>query len=164
MSESSLPQLEFRRAEPVDAPDLSALAFRSKAHWGYSEQFMAACRDELSVSISDISNPRKHVLILESRKCLVGFCHLERISEDSWELDAMFVDPLFIGRGAGRVLFEKVKTIAIEDAAKYITIQSDPNALDFYRAMGCIDSGEKESCSIPGRYLPLLVYRLPEMQ
>jgi hypothetical protein len=32
---------------------LSDLAFRSKAYWGYSSEFMEACQAELTVSESD---------------------------------------------------------------------------------------------------------------
>ena len=45
----------IRDASPGDCEALSALAFSSKAHWGYDDAFMAACRDELTVlrTISD---------------------------------------------------------------------------------------------------------------
>ena len=37
------------RAPTIDElPDLSDLCFRSKAVWGYDEEFMEACRGELS--------------------------------------------------------------------------------------------------------------------
>jgi hypothetical protein len=40
----------IRAAHGGELEALSALAMRSKAHWGYSAAFMQACRDELTVS------------------------------------------------------------------------------------------------------------------
>lgn len=34
---------------PTDAAELTALAMRSKAYWGYDLAFMEACRKELAV-------------------------------------------------------------------------------------------------------------------
>ena len=39
-----------RKARDDEVQHLFALAFRSKAHWGYDETFMAASRAELTVS------------------------------------------------------------------------------------------------------------------
>ena len=47
----------------VDEADrLSDLAFRSKAHWGYSPEFMEACREELRVAVAAIAAGRVFVL------------------------------------------------------------------------------------------------------
>ena len=45
-----MPQTTIRRALPSEAASQSALARRSKAVWGYSPEFMEACRDELTLS------------------------------------------------------------------------------------------------------------------
>ena len=43
-------EARVRRARPAEADELSELALRSKAHWGYDEAFMAASRAELKVT------------------------------------------------------------------------------------------------------------------
>jgi len=40
--------LTIREVDKSEADSLSDLAMRSKAHWGYSKDFMAACQKELS--------------------------------------------------------------------------------------------------------------------
>ena len=45
----SMMQAELRRALPDEAANLSALALRSKALWGYDAAFMEACRSPLTV-------------------------------------------------------------------------------------------------------------------
>lgn len=39
----------LRPAEPDEATAISALAQRSKAHWGYGQEFLVACRDDLTI-------------------------------------------------------------------------------------------------------------------
>ena len=38
-----------RAARPAEAEAISALALRSKAHWGYDPAFLEACREDLTI-------------------------------------------------------------------------------------------------------------------
>ncbi len=144
---------EIRRAVPAEAPWLSKLAMRSKAVWGYSPEFMAACRDELTLSREYVET--RPTFIVEVEAVPIGFYSLERLSQREVELDLLFVEPEAIGHGHGRRLIEHAKAEA--RAANYATmvIQGDPNADRFYRAAGGHLVGTKESLSIPDRMLPL---------
>ena len=53
----------IRRAKLNECEQLSDLAFHSKAYWGYSDEFMAACRAELIYSVDDIQSNTFYVLI-----------------------------------------------------------------------------------------------------
>ncbi len=131
---------------------------RSKAHWGYSVEFMQACRQELTYSADYIrDNP---VFVAEAGASVVGFYALERISVGEAELTAMFVEPEHIGRGFGRALIAHAKDTARRRGFEAIVIQGDPNAVAFYQAAGGVRCGERESGSIPGRALPLFRIRL----
>jgi GNAT superfamily N-acetyltransferase len=143
----------LRRALPEEAAPLSALAFRSKAHWGYSDDFMRACRAELSLSPAYIhTHP---TFVLESNGEVIGFYALERLSGDEVELGYLFVEPAAIGRGHGRWLIEHAKAQAVALGFRTMVIQGDPHAEKFYRKAGGERSGFRESASIPGRDLPL---------
>ena len=144
----------IRRADPSESELLTELAMRSKACWGYSEEFMEACRAELSVSGTDIVSSRIHYFVAELENSIVGFYALERLSETEFELEALFVEPHQIGKGHGRRLIEHAKEQAREMGAQSMSIQGDPNAAHFYRAAGGVQIGHRESESIPGRYLP----------
>jgi predicted N-acetyltransferase YhbS len=74
-------------------------------------------------------------------------------------LAALFVEPRYIGQGVGRSLIEHAKIDARKDRARSLLVQGDPNATNFYRAAGGVQIGERESASIPGRYLP--EFRIP---
>lgn len=150
-----LERITLRPARPGEGPLLSAMAFRSKRHWGYSPAFMAACRAELTVSEADLANPARHYHVAESGGAVVGFYALERTPPDHYELEALFVDPKHIGQGIGRALIEHAKAHARRQGARSIRIQGDPNAMSFYLAAGGIQRGTRESASIPGRDLPV---------
>lgn len=152
--------LQIQKAVPENAASLSRLACRSKAHWGYSDDFMRAAEDELSVSAADIESNHIHYYVVLVDQTLAGFYSLEDQQGDSIELGAMFVDPAFIGTGTGRALMDHAKTSATALGAKALIIQSDPNAERFYKAAGGRNTGSRESESIPGRFLPVLEIEL----
>ncbi|MEM7054551.1 MAG: GNAT family N-acetyltransferase, partial [Pseudomonadota bacterium] len=99
----------IRPARASEAVLLSELAVRSKAYWGYSTAFMDACREELSVSAYDISNSSREYEVCEVNASVVGYFAIEPISKSEYELQALFVEPLHIGCGYGRILIEQAK-------------------------------------------------------
>ncbi|MCB0153879.1 MAG: GNAT family N-acetyltransferase [Anaerolineae bacterium] len=153
-----MPAFEIRPALPHEASFLTMLALRSKAYWGYSAEFMAACREELTYSAADF----QHIdfFVADRAGALLGFYALARHSPTQVELEALFVEPDHIGQGIGRALIEHAKTTAGAKGAKTMIIQGDPHAKRFYLAAGGELTGETESGSIPGRYLPTFSIRL----
>jgi len=149
---------KLRKARENEAEILSDLAIRSKAYWGYDSDFMNACLVELTYSFDDIKN--KHFFVAEQDSSIVGFYALDRLLNTEMELDALFVDPAYIGKGFGRILINHAKNKAIALGASKIVIQGDPNAKNFYISAGGIITGERESASIPGRYLPTFTIEL----
>ena len=143
----------IRRALPGEAGHLSKLAFRSKAHWGYSDQFMQACLEELTIDMPFIEN--NPVFAVEVEAVVIGFYALEHVSASEAELGYMFIDPAFIGKGYGRKLMVHARQQACKGGYTKIIIQADPNAEQFYRAAGGTLIGMRPSASIPGRMLPL---------
>ena len=139
---------------------MSDLALRSKAHWGYSPDFIERCRAELSYREEQLLAEDMRFFALEGPRGVVGFYALARRSEIEIELEALFVEPAFIGRGFGRRLIDHAKSVAASLGADRLTIQGDPNAERFYRAAGGVLTGTRESASIPGRYLPTFAVSL----
>lgn len=43
-----MPEVAIRVARADEHADISELALRSKSYWGYSKEFLDACRDELT--------------------------------------------------------------------------------------------------------------------
>ena len=145
----------IRSAIPAEARQLSDLAMRSKAYWGYTPEFMEACREELTVTSARILDRGFDYRVVVIGDDIAGYYALETLSEAEFELEALFVEPSQIGKGLGRLLVEH----AIENVASRgggtLLIQGDPNATDFYTAVGAEHIGFRESGSISGRVLPL---------
>jgi len=150
--------VRLRDALSGEAALLSALALRSKAHWGYAPEFIEACRDELTYVAADIA--QGGFVVAEEAGAVLGFYALKRSAPAEVELEALFVEPAAIGRGVGRTLIEDAKARAVRLGARRMTIQGDPHAARFYAAAGALPSGTRPSGSIPGRALPMFVIAL----
>jgi GrpB-like predicted nucleotidyltransferase (UPF0157 family)/N-acetylglutamate synthase-like GNAT family acetyltransferase len=147
--------IALRRAEPGECEALSDLALRSKAHWGYDANLLAACRAELTVEPADVE--RFRVTVAEESGEVVGFYALGGGAPEG-ELSFLFVEPGRIGAGVGRMLWEDCLARAAQIGLSRIRIESDPFAEGFYTAMGATRVGDVQSQSIPDRRLPLLSF------
>ncbi|WP_416306381.1 GNAT family N-acetyltransferase [Neptunicella sp. SCSIO 80796] len=152
--------IHIRQPRVDEAQMLTTLVLRSKAYWGYSTDFMQRCVDELCISEDSLQNPNEHHFVAQVGNRLVGYCRLVAVSATEGDLEALFVAPESIGCGVGRQLFLNTKQVAISLGLKTLTIQSDPNAAEFYCSMGAVHIGEQPSGSIPGRSLPLFIVDL----
>jgi GNAT superfamily N-acetyltransferase len=145
--------INLRTAKPADAAALSDIAFKSKAHWGYSDDFMAACKEELIVTPEACASGL--VVVGEENGVLVGFYRLGG-KPPVGELSDLFVAPTRIGTGAGKTLFQAARNHALKLGFAALSIHSDPHAEAFYLHMGAKKIGSSPSGSIPGRELPIL--------
>jgi GNAT superfamily N-acetyltransferase len=149
--------MTVREARPDEAAAISALAFRAKAHWGYDDAFMAACRAELTWSPEEVE--QHDVLVWEQDGRLLGAT--ARIgAEPDARLWAVFVDPAAHGRGIGRALLEALLARARDAGCRSLSIGADPNAEGFYRAVGARRVGTVPSDTLEGRVLPLMRFDL----
>lgn len=147
-------EIVVRAARVGEARALTALCVRSKAHWGYDAEFMRLSEASLTVSEADVATGR--VLVTERGRLPFGMAKVE----SDGALGMMFVDPLAMGRGAGRALFEASAALARRLGARRMTILADPNAAPFYERMGARLAGQAPSDAIPGRTLPLYEFDL----
>lgn len=145
--------LRLRPAWHDDGPMLTALALRSKAHWGYDEDFMRACVAELTVTEERIL--KDTVVVVDDGPRTNAFAMYMLCGEgDTLEVENFFVDPPHIGTGLGRRMMEHATKIARAHSATALELDADPHAAPFYAAMGFEVIGESPSGSIPGRTLP----------
>jgi hypothetical protein len=64
--------VEIREALTEETESLSHLAFRSKGYWGYSQDFMAACRSELAVDASRIGTEGYLCFVAQGDDTIIG--------------------------------------------------------------------------------------------
>lgn len=81
--------------------DISELALRSKSYWGYSKEFLDACRDELTFYAAVCASGMAWVAAEGST--LVGVSVITG-APPIGELAGLFVDLPAIGTGCGRML------------------------------------------------------------
>ncbi len=155
MNEVIAARQSIRPATGDHAGLLSALALRSKAHWGYDADFMRACRSELTYSAHDIVADCYEFFVCYHGNSVTGFYALDFTQSQNVELEALFVEPQYIGHGIGRALLRHAIERARTRGGEVLLIQGDPHAEGFYLAAGARRTGSRDSCSVPGRALPL---------
>ncbi|PFO83539.1 GNAT family N-acetyltransferase [Bacillus cereus] len=143
-----------RTASLNEANELSHIALISKATWDYSEEFIQACKEDLTIMDDYIMN--NYVYVLESEGIKIGFFSFQRKEEDA--LDFLYLHPNYKGKGYGKLLWQSVVEKAVELGMKCFTIDSDPNAKGYYMKMGAKLIGETPSTVFKDRLLPLLRY------
>ena len=151
--------MRIRLALPQEAKALSDLCFRSKAHWGYDDTFMAQSRNSLIVGAGQIK--AGDVWVAEVEGVVAGMVALAAMPDPALvDLDKLFVEPSRHGAGVGRALM----AFAIEEARrrglKKMVILADRNAAPFYERMGAVYLRDKPSDAIPGNVLPFFEIKL----
>ncbi len=148
------PAIEIRRARPDEVGILTALSIRSKRSNGYDEAFMAACREELTVSTEDLI--KGDYWVAEADVICGCACLLVDESNRAGEVHAFFIDPDWQRKGIGRLLWQKLVEQAKAKQLEQLHLDADPFAVPFYEALGFEVTGETPSGSIPGRSLPYM--------
>jgi GNAT superfamily N-acetyltransferase len=149
--------ITIRRAKVGETGILSQIAMNSEAYWGYDEEYMESFKDIYSVSENYISN--YPTFILEDKEIIVGFYSFLMNSGET-ELEYFFIDPDYIGKGYGKLLWnhavQSAKSLNIED----FEIVTSPEAIGFYIKMGAVKIGEVESLVKVGRKIPRLIFEI----
>lgn len=147
----------IRPARSSEAGELRELAHRSKAHWPYPAEFLAAVRPLLQLDPADIE--RDVVSVLEQDGVVIGW-HRVRLTETHAELEDLWLEPAHIGLGHGRTLFEQAASVARAAGARTLEWDAEPFAEGFYAAMGGVVFDHVPSAVVDGRLLPRMRLRL----
>ncbi len=148
--------MQIRRAVAREAGALSKLALIAKAHWGYQRAQLQVWNSSLEITAESISARPTFVADLDGQ--VIGFYSLVP-SLAAWELDNLWVTPLFIRKGIGRALLMHAAQIAAERGATSILVDADPNAETFYVSCGATRVGAVSApiAGESGRVRPQLV-------
>lgn len=131
--------MHVRSALRSDVEQLNMIAMQAKAHWGYEAAQLEEWRQSLMTTPESVEN--WPTFVAEIKGQVVGFAQVdtERIP---WELVSLWVQPVHMGKGAGRALLRQVLLAARAAAQTTVLIDSDPNAESFYVACGAVRVGE----------------------
>ncbi len=153
------PLPRFRRARPDEAAAITDLAMRSKRHWGYGEAFMAALTPELTFTQADLHRASDRIEVLESAGELLGVFRLCWRTNDVY-LSDLWVAPEAMGRGYGRLLFERAAQVGRDWGKGLLELEADPYAEPFYLHLGAVRVRMSPVTTVPGRSVPLMHYAL----
>ena len=144
-------------ASPKDAVLLAGLEVRSESYWGYSSDFMEKFKRIYLITEEFIADHPTY--ILNDNETIVGFYGIMQ-SDSEASLEYLFIEPAFIGKGYGRILWNH----ALEECRKLgitaFTIITSPDARGFYFRLGATIFNEVDSLIADGKKTPKLIYRL----
>lgn len=141
----------IRAAEPHEADALTAIALRSKAHWGYSQELIDLWASDLAVDPARCDGESTWLITLDN--VIVGF---GEIDGNTARLDDLWIDPPYMKMGLGRLLLQQSMQNAADRGCTGMEFEAEPHAVGFYERMGAQVIGEHVSESVPGRVLPIM--------
>tara|TARA_R110002167_G_scaffold131299_5_gene315015 strand:- start:1881 stop:2360 length:480 start_codon:yes stop_codon:yes gene_type:complete len=152
-----VPEVVIKIAQADDAEGLSQLALRSKGYWGYDQDFLQQCQAELTYTPQQlVSKDYFFAKAVDVNKHqIVGFYALAYSQTEYVELEALFIEPSFIGYGFGSLLLKAACEKASQQAYTTLVIQGEPNAESFYLKHKAKWVKNSASGSISGRFLPI---------
>ncbi len=151
-------QLNTKDAMPEELKQINDLLRTSKAYWGYDAEFLDQFMEKFGITNSYMKKNSIKLFYLEDQ--LAGFFNFCINDEGLFELGNFFLHPSYIGQGIGRKLWEACCKEAKLLGKDEFIIWSDPHAENFYLAMGCEKIGVRQSPMMPGRYPPILRYKI----
>lgn len=139
-----------RQARLDESRFLSGLAIRSKCYWPYPLDYLEKCIGAMSVTETDITD--WPVSVAEQNGEVIGFFALKQVSGEN-RLDHLWIDPRFINKGIGRILFAEAVFAAKSIGWTGFRIAADPYAESFYLKMGATKIGAVQSKVKPDLFL-----------
>ncbi len=144
-------EVTIRQLDSADAEEVSELAIRSKAVWGYSTQQMEVFRKELTITGEEIAARIAFGATASGR--LVGYYTVVLSSDRCAELEHLFVAPSRLKCGIGSTLLRHALAECQARGLRSLDVLSDPHAAGFYDASDAVLI-EHIPSSIPGRRIP----------
>ena len=95
--------MKIREVLLSEANELSELALHSKATWNYSEEFILACKEDLTITEEYIKNNFVYVLVNDNAK--IGFL----ILRNDKALDFLYIHPHYKRKRLRKILWEYVR-------------------------------------------------------
>jgi GNAT superfamily N-acetyltransferase len=131
-------RLMIRPGTPADYPAVAAI-FRSASLSNDSDrENLLANPQHLIVDPAGLDQGRTYVA--QEGESIVGFASWIE-AEGNVDLDDLFVDPTWMRRGIATALVLHIVDVLRGHGVSRLEVTANPNALDFYRAVGFRDIG-----------------------
>jgi GNAT superfamily N-acetyltransferase len=123
----------IRAGRDDEGARLKEIAIAAKGFWGYEPRKVREWAEK-----GDFTPERLRelaVFVAEDDGRAIGWCSLIPKGEVSW-LEDLWIDPEWIGRGVGTLLFRSAADEAARSGAQRLEWEAEPNATGFYERMG----------------------------
>ena len=110
---------------------LREIAFRAKSHWGYDAETVRSWAARMDLG----REPNREVYVAQLNGQPIGWSSLIPKGEAAW-LDDLWIEPAWMGKGAGARLFRHAADRARQLGASRLEWEAEPNAIGFYEKMG----------------------------
>jgi GNAT superfamily N-acetyltransferase len=151
-------EIEIRRALPEEAEALTQIAIAAKSYWGYPERWIQIWKSELTFDSEYFEKNEGWTASVDNQ--LVGFYTLLEKDGNAW-LENLWVMPAQIGHGVGSALFKHALYLSKKRGYQILRLESDPNAVGFYKKMDARQIGERHSeAEGEPRILPIMELKL----
>ena len=144
--------MRIRPARPDEGERLREIAIVAKSHWGYDLDDVRRWAAQGDFSPSGLR--AKEVFVAEDEGRAVAWAALIARGDPMW-LDDLWVDPEWIGRGIGSLLFRHVLDRARSLGGERVEWEAEPNAVGFYEKLGGRYLRDSEP-SAWGRVIPVM--------
>jgi GNAT superfamily N-acetyltransferase len=145
-------ECSIRPVDPREGERLREIAIAAKSYWGYDLERVVQW-----AALGDFSPQglrEKEVYVAETEGQVIGWTSLMSRGDVCW-LDDLWIEPEWISRKVGSLLFRHVVERAKQRGAARIEWEAEPNALGFYEKMGGRYLRDSEP-SIWGRVTPVM--------
>ncbi len=143
--------VRVRRARPHEAGRLREIARTAKGHWGYDSRLVEEWADGIDF---ETKMRERDLLVAEHDGAIVGWGAVAPPAAGVAWLEDLWVEPRFIGKRVGTLLFMALRQRAAELGATRLEWQADPNAAGFYERLGA--KHLRDELSEWGRAVPLM--------
>ncbi len=117
-------KLTIEKANPAEAEALTAVAVAAKGYWGYPQEWIELWREELVITAKQIRAGDTYVG--RTGQEIVFVYAISPVCGTTFELEACWMAPAYIGQGYGRVLFAHLLQTVKARGGKRLEIVSDP--------------------------------------
>jgi GNAT superfamily N-acetyltransferase len=123
--------VKIRPADSGEGQRLREIAFASKSYWGYQRERVQRWSDALDFSPTGLAG--REVYVADGRA--IAWSALIPKGGVLW-LDDLWVEPEWIGKAIGSMLFRHAVERARHLGATRLELEAEPNAVGFYERVG----------------------------
>jgi GNAT superfamily N-acetyltransferase len=123
----------FMASNEKDLKSLNAIAFASEGFWCHSEEMMEVFKKEYKLTKKYLKNNKVFNMMLNDE--IIGF-YAFNMTELIPALEYFYLNPKYIGKGFGRILWNEVIKFCKDNKIKKFNFVAGPEVKDYYLKMG----------------------------